>query len=412
RCNRHVLAMSPEPRQISTVTSCINIITEDVSKIPFHMEQMTETNGWVPVPLVSPIGNIVRYPNSRHTMKEIFRMCIDDLIMNGNAYIVIIRDDSGMPSEFIYVSYNSVSVYENEEGDLIYNATHKMFKNKTTSDSKETGFTRNIHFEDMIHLKKNVINGEITGRGLIYTASEVFGLALAAQETAARTFNNGAAMPGFIKTDEPVDDETATLIKSRFMESQGGVNRSGAPAVMSGTTFVKTGMSPAELQLENARNQQTIEIARMLRVPLYKLAVPSSSETATLEEQEISYIHNTLNFYTTLIEEEFNRKIFLRSDMEKYRFHFDFTSIAIPDFQKRISAWAMAHTNGFVTSGYVAARENFPIPSDDNGGNQYVVPVNQAVISGDDSVPLGLSNHDGDKTPVHDTPMKQAEEVQ
>lgn len=398
-------------RQISTVTACLNILSEDVSKIPFSVEQHSPTDGWQAIPLTSPMGYSIRFPNNRYTMKEIIRMAIDDLIMNGNAYIVIIRDDSGSPIEFIYSNFNSVSVVENEDGDLIYNVTNKMLKNKRTSVSTETGYTRNIHYEDIIHLKKNVMNGEYTGRGLIFTASEVFGLALAAQETAARTFNNGCTIPGILKTDQPVDEEQATLIKSRFMEANGGVSKAGSIAVMSDVEFVKTGLSPAEVQLEGARNQMTVEIARMLRVPLYKLAVAVSGETSTLEQMELSYIHNTLNFYTTLIEEEFNRKIYDRTSLGKFRFHFDFTSIAVPDFKSRMEAWGTAKTNGLVTSSYIAGRENFPVPSEEDGGNLYVIPQNQGVVNGKDDIDLGVTPHN-DETPEHDAPAKQADVVQ
>ncbi|TWA98243.1 phage portal protein [Gluconacetobacter diazotrophicus] len=397
-------------RQISAATACINILTQDVSRVPFRVEQYNKTSGWAPLPDDAPLGYLTKFPNNRHTMREIFRQCVEDLLMNGNAYIVVIRDSDSTPKEFIYVNYNTVSVIENEDGELIYTATHKMFKNKKTSLSNEDGYTRTIHYEDMIHLKKNVINGEYIGRGIIYTSSEPFGLALAAQETAARTFNNGCTIPGFLRTATQVNEETASRIKTKFMESQGGVSKSGGVGVLNGVDFVKIGLSPAEVQLENARDYQRSEIASMLRVPLFKFSIVGEHETSTLEQMELSYIHNTLSFYTTLIEEEFNRKVFQREDARKLRFHFDFTEVAIPDFKSRMEAWSSAKNSGFVTSDYVALRENFPEPGPDGGGDKYVLPQNMGVVDGVSSMPLGLSEHT-DHQPVNEQESKVADEV-
>lgn len=398
-------------RQISSVAACINILCEDVSKIPFNVEEFNSKSGWTPILPTSPLGNIVKFPNERFTMKEIIRQCIDDLIMNGNAYIVIIRNDDMSLSELIYVNYNAVSVYENEDGNLIYSVTSKLLNKKKTSLSSETGYTRTITHEDIIHLKRNVINGEYIGRGLIYTSSEVFGLAMAAQETASRTFNNGCTLTGYLKTDQPVNAETASRIKHNFMEAQGGVSKSGTPAIMSGVEFVKLALSPEEVQLEETRNYMKTEIASMLRIPLYKLAVEVSGESSTLEQQELAYIHSTLSFYTDMITEEFNRKVFDRADMGKFRFNFDFTTIAMPDFKTRMDTWATARSVGLVTSDYIAARENLPIPGPEGFGDTYCLPMNLGTMNGKDDTDLGVSGHtvqgqDNEQTP---NPVRNAQ---
>ncbi|ACI50349.1 phage portal protein, HK97 family [Gluconacetobacter diazotrophicus PA1 5] len=396
--------------QSSAVSSCLRIIIDDIGKLDINLEIKNKRGGWV-VDETPDTLRLLRYPNQENVMQTLLKALVFDYLTYGNAYVVCIRNPDGSTQKLVHVKANGVTVRRNEKGELRYTASSKMFIGERTSVRSEgpEQETRSISNEDMIHIKDFSVYGGAVGTSIVDYAREVFGLTIAAQETAARTFNNGGALQGYWKTtNAKAGKKTTENVQADLQNIIGGVSNSGKISVINDMDYVPTSMSPQALQLIEARNQMTLEIARLFRVPLHKLGMSETDKAANIEQQEISYINDTLKAITNNIESCFNRKILLERDIGIKRFKFDFESMTCPDLQTRSLAYTTLVDHGLMTPGFAANKLGIPVPEDEEYADSYRVPLNMGTIGANEDIPLSLQTPEPEKKVRKRTQKKEA----
>lgn len=138
-------------------------------------------------------------------------------------------------------------------------------------------------------------------------------VSLATQEFAARFFANGARSDFFIKTDQKLSQEQASLIRDMWMEQHQGLGNLHRPAVLGGGTDVKPLTLPLEeAQLLETRRFSVEEIARIYGVPPFMIGQmdKTTSWGSGVETMGQGFVRFTLRQHLTKIEKEINRKFF------------------------------------------------------------------------------------------------------
>ncbi|PYD65236.1 phage portal protein [Komagataeibacter nataicola] len=366
--------------QLSAAYACINFISTDIGKIPLHL-QVEDNGGWK-INKKHPLTRVLKKPNKRNTLVTLLQQVVFSFLISGNGYIVIIRAPDGTPIKLIPVDDWACNVQELMNGDRIYTVTSKMLMDEKTSFSNEDGITRTIREEDIIHIQNNSLYCNYIGLSPIQMASEVFGLGLAAQESAARAFQNGSFFQGYLKVSGTANkNKTAEIAENWNRVSQSVTNSGKTPVVPADVEYVNTGASPSDLQLLESREQITKEIARMYKVPGHKLGFNESDKAANMEQQERAYIGDALETITRQFEEQLDTKMLFDDELGKLRFKFDFSKMIQADQLQRYQSYAIGITNGFLNQDEARELEGrAPLP--DGEGQVFHTPTYTAQQDG------------------------------
>lgn len=363
--------------QHNAVYTCVRTIVADIARIPLRIEKKID-GGWK-IDHDNPLNEVLKYPNDRQVIYEIIEHIIFSVLTSGDSYVVVIRDKNGNPVKLIPIHPFACSVIEDsKDGELYYKVTERMLIKYKTSIATETGDTRTIYHQDMIRTRNLSFDNGLNGVSLIQIAQEAFGLAVATQEAAARAMKNGAHVNGYwSSTGAAGGREQAVQSKDDLTRAMAGVTNAGQSAIVNGYEYIPISANLENLQLIEARQQITLEICQMFRLPSYKLGLTDSEKAANISEQEQSYINNTLVQYTRPLEQHMDRVLLNDNQKKDFRFRFDFSKLAEPDEQIRSKFYQTAITMGFMSPNEVREREDLaPIPD----GDYYLHPLNTGVI--------------------------------
>lgn len=375
----------------AAVVSCINIIVTDIAKLPIRFERRSSDGGWTD-DTAHPIAGLLQKPNRRMVQFLFMQNLILQYLLTGNGLAVVVRAANGQAEALVPV-YGPASICENPvDGSKTYYVTSNLLNQERTSIAGQSGPTRTITEDDMVHLMGLSFTNGINGQSLFSLAPEVFGLTLAAQETAARTFNNGATTQGYFTTTTPMNQEAAQNWHDAWKRMTAGVANSGTtPFVGGGLEFRALGLTPEASQLLETRKFMIEEIARMYRIPPHKLGLLDGAKYNNIEQQNQSYIDETLSNITVPLEQIMNDVLLLTSEKALYRIRFDYSDMKQSDTQTRWNTYQTGLNNGFITPAWVARKEGLPIPTGD-AATEYRRPLNTGTSGDQNGMPLA----DGD----------------
>ncbi|MCO6414806.1 phage portal protein [Siccirubricoccus sp. KC 17139] len=354
--------------QSSAVYACVKRLSTDVAKLPLRLMRKLSQGGWEEAN-DHPVSRLLARPNRRMTTFEFISQIVLAHQLHGNAYVAIVRDpESAKPLELIPLMPADVSVNEAANGDLFYHVTHRMLSPNS----------QRLRAEDMIHVRNLSFDG-IKGVSPISVASQVIQLTLAAQGLASKTFENGAHIGGVLTTPNVMSKEAIEQTTSNWRTSQSGVANAGkTPVLHGGLTYTRTAASPEETQLLESRKFVVEEVCRLFGVPPFKVFVVDRATTGNnVEEQNQSYIDDTLMAITRPIEDAFALDLLFNDEFGKFKFSFDFDELLRGNRADRVAAQAQALQNGLRSVNELRAEDNLPpVP----GGGQYFIQLNMTTL--------------------------------
>lgn len=209
----------------------------------------------------------------------------------------------------------------------------------------------------------------LQGLSRIGLGAEAIGVALAAEQTAARMFGDGLLFTGILSSEQDLNQDAAETLGARFRKSIAS-RGAGAkiPVLGRGTKFQPVSMEPERGQFLESRMFQVLECARLFGVDPALLMDPNAVMNYG-EPQKQNFLDFTMETWLRPVEQaaslhltprgqfcEYNRGAFLRADTKtRYETH------------------AKAIQFGVKTQNECRADENLP-PID--GGDVLLTPVN------------------------------------
>lgn len=339
--------------RIGTVYACIRLISDSIATLP--TDTFVRISGerrvfrprpaWVDDPDVD--AGVSRI---EHTQQLLI-----SLLLNGNSFTRIFRDNAGDVAALTVLNPTKVEVQRNSETRQI----------QYIYDYKEV-----IAAEDMIHLTELRLPQALRGESRISLIKEELGLSAALAIFAQRFFAGSANPAGIIEVPTNITREQAVDLVNAFDASHKGLEKTHKTGVLfGGAKFNQTQVDNETSQMLDSRKFSVEEIARIFRVPLFML---SSSATAaqgynSVEAHGISFIRNTLLPYITRIEQAYSRLlpagVFLR---------FNVDALQRADIQTRFSSYSQGIQAGFLTVNDVRRLEDL---SAVDGGEILRVPL-------------------------------------
>ena len=336
--------------KIEAVYSCVRIIGDSISTLP--VDTFVRVDGERRP--FRPRPEWLNYPESGVTRTEHFQQVLVSLLLDGNSFTRILRDDRGIAG-LVVLNPQKVECSR----DRVTRRPIFIFDNRDT-----------IQLEDMIHITELRMPGELRGRSRIDMMKENLGLAKALEEFAARFFGQGSSASGIIEFPGNLTREQAKDLVDGFEEGHRGLRRSHRPGILfGGAKFTKTTVDNDSAQFLESRRFAVEEIARIFRVPPSMLGVttPGAMSYASVEMNGIHFVQHTLRPYISKIEDGYQK---LLTNNAFIKFNVD--GLLRGDQQSRYQAFSTGIQAGFLSINDIHRIEDMT-PVD--GGDSYRVPL-------------------------------------
>ena len=359
--------------QMTAVYSCVRILAEAVAGLPLHMYKYNDSGGKEKA-LAHPLYFLLHdEPNPEMTSFVFRETLMTHLLLWGNAYAQIIRNGNGEVVALYPLMPNRMSVDRDSQGRLYYQYYRGLDEAKINKDNIVV-----LSPQDVLHIPGLGFDG-IIGYSPIAMAKNAVGMAIACEEYGAKFFANGAAPggvlehPGIVKDPERVRESWNSVY-------QGSSNSHKIAVLEEGMKYTPIGISPEQAQFLETRKFQINEIARIFRVPPHMVGDLEKSSFSNIEQQSLEFVKYTLEPWLVRWEQSMVRSLLTTEAKKDYFIKFNVDGLLRGDYQSRMSGYAVARQNGWMSANDIRELENLDQIPEEEGGNLYLVNGNMIQI--------------------------------
>lgn len=362
--------------QMTAVYACVRILSEAIAGLPLHMYRYKDDGGKEKA-LDHPLYLLLHDEPNPEMSSFVFRETLmTHLLLWGNAYAQIIRNGKGEVVALYPLMPNKMTVSRDETGQLYY--TYQKSQDELPKDNT---YTVTLHPSDVLHIPGLGFDG-LVGYSPIAMAKNAIGLAIATEEYGSKFFANGAAPSGVLEHPGTIKDPQR--VRESWMSQFGGSANSNKIAVLEeGLKYTPISISPEQAQFLETRKFQINEIARIFRVPPHMVGDLEKSSFSNIEQQSLEFVKYTLDPWVVRWEQSIQRTLLMPEEKKTYFVKFNVEGLLRGDYQSRMSGYATARQNGWMSANDIRELENLDrIPAED-GGDLYLVngnmlPLNKA----------------------------------
>lgn len=232
---------------------------------------------------------------------------------------------------------------------------------------------------DVLHIPGLGFDG-LVGYSPIAMAKNAIGLAIATEEYGSKFFANGAAPSGVLEHPGTIKDPQR--VRESWMSQFGGSQNSGKIAVLEeGLKYTPISISPEQAQFLETRKFQINEIARIFRVPPHMLADLEKSSFSNIEQQSLEFVKYTLDPWVIRWEQSIQRTLLSPGEKKEYFVKFNVEGLLRGDYQSRMSGYATARQNGWMSANDIRELENLDRIPAEEGGDLYLINGNMLPLA-------------------------------
>lgn len=362
--------------QMTAVYSCVRILAEAVAGLPLHLYRYKEDGGKERA-IDNNLYHLLHDEPNKEMSSFIFRETLmTHLLLWGNAYAQIIRNGKGEVVALYPLMPKKMQVDRDENGELYYIYTRSSEEAKTMEGAQVYLTPR-----DVLHIPGLGFDG-LVGYSPIAMAKNAIGLAIATEEYGAKFFANGAAPSGVLEHPGTIKDPSR--LRENWNSTFGGSANSGKVAVLEeGMKYTPIAISPEQAQFLETRKFQIDEIARIFRVPPHMVGDLEKSSFSNIEQQSLEFVKYTLDPWVIRWEQSLSRSLLNEDEKRRYFFKFNLEGLLRGDYESRMSGYATARQNGWMSANDIRELENLDKIPAEEGGDLYLIngnmlPLNKA----------------------------------
>lgn len=359
-------------RNIATAYRCINVLSDDVAKLPLQTFA-----SWAPgrIERVKPSSVLQNIswllevsPNRWMTPLVFKKVVIQWLLTYGAAYIWQPPRRPGRRNELFVLPSNITKPVVDEDGQVWYEVTTRM------------GVDRYPDVE-VLALLINSTDG-VTGKSVISYARETMGRQLANYATQGKIAGNGLNPSGVMYIAGDLSPEARKKVRGAYQEA---MSESGVVIFdQKVTKFETITMKPTDAQFLESIAENDVEISNFFGVPLYKLNLGKQSYQSN-EQQNLDYLNTTLDPYLVQWEQAAALKWLSETEQNAVYFRFNRDALLRTDAKTRSEMLERRILSGQLSPNEARQIEDqsaFP------GGDTRFIPANMAVITPDGAQPI------------------------
>jgi HK97 family phage portal protein len=336
--------ISPENSlQSSAVAACVRLLSESVASLPLFVYRRTDDDK-AKAPDHPLYAILHDQPNDYQSSYTWRAQLMTHVLLYGNAYSIIDRDDSGRVRALWPMHPSNVTV-KAVDGRLEY---------EVWQNGKRATYAP----EDVLHVKGPTIDG-LKGMSIISMARQGIGLDQALAQHGASTFKNGGRPGLIVKTPQVLNNEARKQFVDAWSGQFAGALRAGKTALVDGGFDVQEiKSSNDDAQFLQSRQFSVQEIARWFRVSAHMIGDPSRLAYASSEVEMLSFLQHSLRPWLCNLEAEINRT--LLPWRTSYFAEFSIDALQRADTKSRYESYAIGIDKGFLEVEDIRKWENLP----------------------------------------------------
>lgn len=354
--------------KLSAVYCAVEMISNAIAQLPLQPYRVDD-DGYKTLMKSHPLWHILDcQPNQRMTRHTFIKTLVTSVLLKGNGYAFIERDESGKIVKGLhYIPQEYVTIIPPSR------------LNEPIS-YQVVGLNGNIPHTDMIHILNFSYDGVI-GISTLQHASICLGLAMDADAHAAGFFQGGANVGGILTADTALTDKQKRELKASWQQAfnrhQGGQSN-GIAVLEAALKYQPITVDPKEAQLLESRQFSIPEIARFFCINPTKIFDLSHANYNTLEASNLSFLTDTLQPILNKFEMEFERKLFPVNEHKNVEIRFDVNALLRTDKAALANYYRSLWNISAMTTNEVRKAEGLPKIE---GGDVGFVPVNLMPIT-------------------------------
>ena len=353
----------------STVWSCCRVRAETMASLPLNLYRTTADGGRERA-TDHPLWSIVHdQPNGIMNSFSWRQRMIYSQLLYGNSVDFIQRNGAGVVMELRPLDPTKVAI-------------------GVMNGQKQFGYMGRFYpASDIFHVMDLSRDG-VSGESTLGYARVSIGLDLSLARFGAKFFETGTSGQFYISVPGDLDDAQRKRWRETWHENYAGVGNAWKPPLLTnGAELKDLAVMNDDAQFLGSREFSVAEIARWFRVPGHKVGDTSKSSYASMEQQNIEFVTDTIRPDAVRIEQELNAKLLLPSEQGQYYFEFDLNGLLRGDQKTRYDAYAVGRQWGWLSADDVRVLENLNKLPDGQGGT-YMVPLNMASAKAMLAVPV------------------------
>jgi len=325
------------------VYSVVNVLSDDVAKLPLKVYQKTEGKIEKLNRSAHPLVKLLRTrPNRYMNISDYTKLMMIDVLLSGNHYSLISIDEKGDVKELIPLSANFQPVIE--KGELFY-------------QGEVRGKTRTFLADEILHIKGFTRDGIRGISPIAVLAERIQGNDLAVSFN--NNFMQNAGTPNSIlKVSGQISKEAKDAVRQEWKRAN---SKEAVAVIDSGLDYQQIGISQTDMQFIESQKFNLQKIAALYKVPMHKINELSRATYANIEHQALEYVKGTLQPWLTRIEVEMNTKLFTEKEQdEEFYVKFNIDSELRGDSKTRAEVHRMHVESGQRTIDEVRADDEMP----------------------------------------------------
>lgn len=225
---------------------------------------------------------------------------VANMLLNGNSYIEIVRDEKGEPIE-LYHMQNSATSIQQVDDHIKYHYIDEL-----------DGHVQ-LDVEDVLHFRMFSLDG-FNGYSPLYSLMNEIGISMGSKRFLDDFFKNGGTSTSILTYEEGrFDDEELAAMKRNFADSQLS-NNGGFIALDDTMKFERLQVPTEVLNFLNSYKFSTQQVAKAFGLPMSKLGIETVN--TSLKDSGIEYYRNTLYPIFSMMNAEIEEKLFVQAPYE------------------------------------------------------------------------------------------------
>jgi len=370
------VAVTPDnAMQSPTVHAIVTAISNRIATLPLQVMKKVEKNGRT-VKVMDPdhpINALLKSPNEWQTGFDFWQDAVSCLVRWGNFYAVKLRGASGPYRGLIPVHPSNVNIRQSlESGKIEYRI------------AETGGGVREYDISKILHIR-GPARDFITGDSPCRDVARAIGLEIAAEKFGSTFFANGA-MPLLVfqymqgTSGFKTREEQQEFINS-FQDQFGDEKRHRAMLLPKG---IETGK---DVRIENDKAQfletrrlQRQIIAGAFNVPAHFVGATEQSTFNNIEQQSLDFIITVVLPNIRRIEAALEDSLLSPQERNSgYILRFNLDAALRGDFKSRQEGLKIMREWGVINPNDWREMENMNPISDEDGGEDFVRPMNMSV---------------------------------
>lgn len=348
--------------KVATVYRCVCFLSQSVANLPLQCQR--RKNDIYTPDKESRLDYLLNVePNSAQTAHDFWTLAIQNILLDGNAYIVPTYSAELMDiSGFVLCGRGTVS--------------HNTTLDTYTVRDPLAGINRVYREEEIIHLKNLTLDGK-NGLSVLDFARLTLGIADAGDSETLDRFVNGGNVRGMVSNADSVrgfgeyqDSELEKTAKNLDTLFQTGNRIVSLPGQVD---FKQLSLSSTDMQFLETRKFTVRELCRFFGIHPSFVFDDTSNNYKSAENANVAFLSHTLNPLLRNIEQEFTRKLVGIRGYGKRIFCYDRRGIFAADLESRAKYQAATIACGIFTVNEWRKEENKP-PVE--GGDKVLISAN------------------------------------